>query len=125
MCTNTVVSGTLYSQQGAYVYFSKTEPTVNNHFSMKSDEWLRVYVKSSNANRDDKSDRVAVSTVHGNVTCNNYEYVYSNVESTFAYSSVPTHSNIPVEHSNLINNCYSIFMCACLIAGVLSLWFRR
>ena len=125
MCTNTVKSGNSYSQQGAYVYLSKTEPTVNNQFSMKSDEWLRVYVKSSNANLTDHSDRVAKTTVRGTVTCNSYEYVYSNVNSTYAFSSVPTHYNDAALVKHETDTIFSVFMCARMLACVVAVWIKR
>lgn len=125
MCTNTVISGSSYSQQGAYIYLSKTEPTVNNQFSMNSDEWLRVYVKSGNANNSDHSERVSKTTVYGNVSCNSYEYVYSNVTSTYAFSSVPTHCNEPVEITTQTNTMFSILLCACMLACVVGIWLKR
>lgn len=125
MCTNTVVSGNSYSQQGAYVYLSKTKPTVNNQFSFRSDEWLCVYVKSSNANNYDHSERVSVSTVRGNVSCSNFEYVYSNVVSTYAFSSASTHSNVPVTVVNSKSDMFSVLLCACMIACVVAIWIKR
>lgn len=125
MCTNTTVTGTSYSQTGATVYLSKTEPTVISQTSMKSDQWFVVTVKSANANNTDHTARVTTSTRSGTVTCNVYEYVYSNVLSTYAFSSVPVHTNAPVVEQEAIDHFGLIFIGAMLLALVVGIWLRR
>ena len=124
MHTNTFVSGNSYQQNSATVCLSKTEPSVNSQYNMSSDEWLVVTVFSSNANYNDHSPRVTKSVSRGSVSCSNYEYVYSNVASTFAFSSVSVRSNTPVTFSNTVTSVFSVIMCACLIAGVIGLWLK-
>lgn len=124
MATDTSTSNNYWQQYGATLYLSKSEPTVNSMYSMTSEEWLAVTVYSSNASNNDHSKRVNTRTVRGTVTCNEWEYVYSNVESTFAYSSVDVH--VPdYFNKDTIEYASSIIMCACLLAGVIGIWFRR
>lgn len=125
MHTNTTTNSNYYSQTGATVYLSKTEPTVNSQFDMTSDEWLKIVVLSSNANRDDHTNRTVKSVVKGRVNCSNYEYIYTNAESTFAFSSVSVHNNVPAKIESETSNFFSIFMCACMLACVVALWIRR
>lgn len=125
MCTNTTVSGVSYSQTGATVYLSKTEPRVISQTSMSSDQWLVVTVKSSNANSTDHTARVSTSSRSGTISCNVYEYVYSNVESTYAFSSVPVHSNVPIAEQETIVQFGLIFFGAMLLALVVAIWLRR
>ena len=125
MCTNTTVTNTSYSQTGATIYFSKTVPTVISQVSMKSDHWLVVTVKSANANNNDHTARVTTSSRSGTVSCNLYEYVYSNVESTYAYSSVSVHSNAPIAEKEAVDQFGLIFVGAMLLALVVAIWIRR
>lgn len=125
MCTNTTVSGTSYSQTGATVYLSKTEPTVISQTSMNSSQWLVVTVKSANANNTDRTARATTSSRSGTVSCNVYEYVYSNVESTYAFSSVPVHSNVPIAEQQTVDRFSLIFIGAMLLALVVGIWLRR
>ncbi len=126
MHTNTTVLNTSYYQQtGATVYLSKTEPTVKSQFDMTSDEWLKVVVLSSNASRDDRSNRTVKSVVKGRVYCNDFEYVYTNAESIFAFSSVQIHSNLPAKIESETSHFYGVFMCACMLACVVATWIKR
>ena len=123
MTTNTS-TGNYWSQYGATVYMSKTEPTVHSQYSMTSDEWLVLTVYSSNASRDDHTPRVVTRITSGIVQCNEWEYVYSNVESSFAYSSVDIHPDT-LHQTQTIESAFSVIQCACLIVVVISIWLKR
>lgn len=124
MATDTSTSNNYWQQYGATVYLSKTEPTVNSMYSMTSDEWLVVSVYSSNASNSDHSARINTHVVNGTVSCNEWEYVYSNVESTYSYSSVDVNTSSYFQ-KDTIDTATSIIICACLLAGVIGIWLKR
>lgn len=124
MCTNTNISNNYSNQYGCTIFLSKTEPSALSSYSFSSDEWLKIQVYSSNANSNDNSERFYSSVVKGIVSCNDYEFVYSNIQSQYAYSSVDVFN--PCYFSvNTLSTVYSVIMCACLVAGVISIWLKR
>lgn len=125
MHTDTSTNNNYWQQYGATIFFSKTEPIVNSQFSMSSNEWFVVTVYSSNAASNDHSERVVTSNASGKVTCNVWEYVYSNVESTYAYSSFPVHSNDPISLTESCNSLYGVLICALLLSLVIGLWIKH
>lgn len=126
MHTNTTVTGGGYWQQyGATICLSKTKPTVKSQYTMHSDEWLVITVYNQNASRDDNTPRVLIDSAVGNVSCDECEFVYSNVESIFCYASVDVHNNTPLQQSNTISNFYGIFISAVLFGCLVALWLRR
>lgn len=73
------------------VYFSKEPITASSQYNYKiSADSLCYSVVSSNANRNYHDQRVTVSTFGGNLTINDYEFVYSNAE----YSAVTIQPDI-------------------------------
>lgn len=126
MCTNTTYNNNYYySQWGATVYLSKTPPTANSSYSFTSDEWLAVTVYSSNASKDDLDARFFTSTKSGTITINEYEYIYSNVDSNFAYSSVDTYNYYNSYQQTQSYGMFSVLICALLLVEVLSIWLRK
>lgn len=125
MYTNTDISDRYSNQYGSTIAFSKEKPTVKNQYSMTSDEWFVVTVYSSNANWQDDSNRIITSTKSGTITCNEWEYVYSNVESTYAYSLVDTPAYYGGYNSMQIDSFFSVLNCAILLAVVIGIWLKR
>ncbi len=126
MHTDTTVNGYgNWQQYGATIWLSKSEPTVTGQYSMTADEWLVITVYSQNASRDDTTPRIVVGTAKGNVSCDECEYVYSNVNSNYCYASVDVHNNKPVSHSVMINQFYGVFISAILFGCLVALWIRK
>ena len=126
MHTNTLTNQGSYSNQyGCTIYMSKTEPTVLTNYSMYSDEWLVLIVYSSNASYNDYSSRFSVSSTSGRVSCNEWEYVYSNVPSTYAYSSVESFPTYPLYTEQAYFKLTGVILCAILLAIGISIWVRR
>lgn len=88
-------------------------------------QWLVITVYSQNASRDDTTPRIVVGTAKGNVSCDECEYVYSNVNSNYCYASVDVHNNKPVSHSAMINQFYGVFISAILFGCLVALWIRK
>lgn len=126
MHTDTTVSGSGYLQQyGATIYLSKEKPIVKSQYSMTSDEWLVITIYSQNVSYNDISPRVIVGNVSGNVSCNDYEYLYSNVESSFCYASVDVHSNNISYQAGDLNVCLSVLNIIILFVCMVALWVRK
>ena len=126
MCTNTSKNNNnYYSQWGATIYFSKDEVTANNAFSFTADSWLCVTVYSSNANYNDLSARVFTSNKSGTITINEYEYLYSNVDSPFAYSTVPQPTYYSAYQNEQNFALFGILISALLLVQVISIWLRK
>lgn len=125
MYTNTNISDRYSNQYGATIAFSAEKPTVNNQYSMNSEEWLVVSVYSSNASWNDDSERFNISTKNGTITCNEWEYVYSNVESTYAYALVDTPNYYAGYNSTQIDSFFGVLECALLLTVVIGLWIKR
>ncbi|MCD7723055.1 MAG: hypothetical protein LUH82_03775 [Clostridiales bacterium] len=125
MCTDTTVSNNAYSQTGAIIYLSSTEPVVNSQFSMTADNWLVINVLSANANYNNHDERVAISTSSGTVSCAEFEYVYSNISSDYCYSVVETFDSVQQTQLTTFNNVFAVIICACLISVVVSIWLKR
>lgn len=125
MTTNTIVSNNSYSNQyGATIYLSTNKPTVNSQFSFNSDEWLVITVYVQNANYNDYSPRVVVRSASGNITIDNWEYLYSNIESEYTFSAVQLYSPQP---SYIADNggVIGILQVCLLFVVVFGVWLRK
>ena len=125
MFTNTDISDRYSNQYGATIAFSKEKPTVINQYSMNSDEWLLVTVYSSNASWNDGSERLITSTKNGTITCNEWEYVYSNVESTYSYSLVEVPDYVSGYTKFEVDAVSMVLTGALLLSVVIAIWLKR
>lgn len=79
--TCTYWGGTSYDQPNFKVYFSKEPITATSLYSYTlAADSICYSVIGSNGNTNYHSARTTVSNVSGNVTVNNYEFIYSNAE---------------------------------------------
>lgn len=125
MYTNTDISDRYSNQYGATIAFSKDQPSVNNQYSMTSDEWFIVTVYSSNASWNDDSERFNTSTKNGTIICNEWEYVYSNVQSTYAYSLVDVPDYVSGFTKFEVDVFSIVLLGALLLSVVIGLWMKR